>query len=242
MDKPDAVTPAPRTTATDGLSRPPSPVTQRPSAFWHFWHLLTFVWFLLCYRFRAYGVHNVPLTGPVLMVSNHQSFLDPIVIGLPLSRRRFFALARKTLWDHKWVGWLITGLNAIPVDQESGGDLKAMRTCIDVLKRGESLVIYPEGARTLTGQTQAFETGTMLLIKRARPTVVPIALEGPYAIWPRTKKLPRLSGRVAIRYGEPIPAEMLLAMPADQALQLLRDRVETMRVELAERLAGDRRG
>ncbi len=213
------------------------PEVIRPNLFWRFFHFLTFVWFLVCYRYRAFGVHHVPLTGPVLMVSNHQSFLDPILIGLPMSRRRFFALARKTLWDTRGFGWLISGLNAIPVDQESGtGDLKAMRNCIEILKRGEAMMIFPEGARTLSGKTEPFETGTMLLIKRAKPTVVPVALEGPFDIWPRTATAPKLTGRVAIGFGEPIAAETLLAMPAERALEMLRDKVEAMRLELAEKL------
>ena len=211
----------------------PRPV-ERPDLFWRVLHLFCFVWFLLFYRFRSFGVHHVPLRGPVLMVSNHQSFLDPIVMGLPMSRRRFHALARKTLWNNRFVGWLISGLNAFPVDQESGsGDLKAMRTCIDILKRGEALLVFAEGARTLTGRTEKFETGTLLLIKRAKPLVVPVALEGPYDIWPRNVSRPKLWGRVAMRFGEPIPAEALLAMPGEAALELLRFRVEAMRVELA---------
>lgn len=210
--------------------------TQRPSFFWHAMHFLCFVYFLPMYRFRAWGVSRVPMTGPVLLVSNHQSFLDPIIIGLPLSKRRFFALARKTLWDTKWVGWLITKLNAIPVDQENPGDLKAMRACLDVLNRGEMLMLFPEGARTLTGQTESFATGMMLLIRRARPTVVPVALEGAYEAWPRTRKLPRPTGRIGVMFGEPVPAEELLSLKPEAALELLRQRVESMRLEVAARL------
>lgn len=226
------VTPASRPAAA------PATGVHRPNLFWHALHLFCFVWFLLCYRFRSYDVHRVPLTGPVLLVSNHQSFLDPIVVGLPFSRRRLHAMARKTLWNNKLVGWLITKLNAFPVDQErtGGGDLAAMRQCIDILKRDEMLLIFPEGARTLTGKTEKFETGTMLVIKRAKPTVVPVALEGPYEAWPRRAKLPRLWGTIAIRFGEPVSAESLLAMPAEEALESLRRKVESMRRELAARM------
>lgn len=208
----------------------------RPDLFWRVLHFFCFAYFLPCYRFRAWGVRRVPRSGPVLLVSNHQSYLDPIAIGLPLSRRRLFALARKTLWDTPWVGWLITRLHAIPVDQENPGDLKAMRACLDVLGRGEALLIYPEGARTLTGRTEPFQTGTMLLIKRAKPAVVPVAIDGAFQAWPRNRKAPRPTGRIGVMFGEPIPAEELLAMKPDDALRRLRDRVETMRQEVVHRL------
>jgi 1-acyl-sn-glycerol-3-phosphate acyltransferase len=146
-------------------------------------------------------------------------------VGLPLARRRFYALARKTLWDQKAVGWLITQLGALPVDQENPGDLKAMRACIDVLKRDQMLLIYPEGARSLSGQVEAFQPGTMLLIKRARPTVVPVGIAGADGVWERGRKLPAATGRLGVSFGEPIPASTLLAMSAQDAVGMLRERV-----------------
>lgn len=211
--------------------------SQRPTWFWQVMHLICFVYFVPAYRFRAWGVKHVPMEGPVLLVSNHQSFFDPVINGLPLARRRFSALARKTLFKNRLFAWLIQGLNAIPVDQENPGDLKAMRQCVDVLKRGQMLLIYPEGARTLTGRTEPFQIGTMLLIKRAKPTVVPVAIEGAYLVWPRARHVPRPTGRIGVMYGEPIAAETLLAMKPDEALTLLQDRVETMRREVAARIA-----
>ncbi len=202
---------------------------------WHFLHFLCFVWFWPCYRFRAWGVSNVPATGPVLLVSNHQSFLDPITVGLAAHHRQFYAMARASLWKTHWLGWLIDSLNAVPVAQGEG-DLKAMRRCLEVLKTKHALLIFPEGSRSETGVTQPFEPGTMLLIKRSKAVVVPVALEGAQHIWPRSAKLPRFSGRIGVQYGRPIPAEALLAMGGDRAIRCLRDTVESMRLELAERL------
>ena len=209
----------------------------RPTWFWQVMHLVCFLYFVPMYRFRAWGVRHVPLTGPVLLVSNHQSFFDPILVGLPLARRRFYAMARKTLWDHPAVGWLIEQLSAVPVDQENAaGDLRAMRQCVEILRQGQMLLVFPEGSRTLTGETDAFLTGTMLLIKRARPAVVPVALDGAFDAWPRGRKLPRPTGRMGVRFGEPIPAEALLTIPPGQALTLLRDRVESLRLGVAKAL------
>ena len=203
---------------------------------WHLCHALCVVWFAVCYRFRFYGQHHIPRTGPVLFISNHQSMFDPIIVGIGSSHRQFYAIARKTLWNSRLLGLLMDSLNAIPVDQ-ANPDASTMKRCIDVLKQDHGLLIFPEGARTLTGKTEAFEPGTMLIIKRAKPTIVPVALEGAYDAWPRRKKLPRPFGRMACQYGKPIPAEEILAMKPKAALEHLRQTVESLRLDLAEQMS-----
>lgn len=198
------------------------------------WHLLRvpcLIWFKLCYRFRCAGRGNIPRRGAILYIANHQSFLDPIIVGLA-TNRPFFALARKTLFKNPVFAWLIKTLNAIPVDQESVGDKGAMRACIEVLQRGQPLLIYPEGSRTLDGQVHAFAPGTMLLIRRGKPTVVPVALDGAFEAWPRGGPM-RKTGRIACVIGEPIEAQTLLEMQTDEALEMLRRRVEALRQEIA---------
>ena len=202
---------------------------------WHALHFPCFVWFVLVHRFRAWHVDRIPNTGPLLIVSNHQSFYDPIIVGRATHKRQFRALARSTLFNNRFFAGLIHLLNAIPVEQGTS-DTRAMRTCVQAIKDGHALLIFPEGARTLTGRTEKFETGTWLLIKRAKPMVLPVALEGAYEAWPRTRKLPRASGRIGVMIGEPVPAETLLAMQPEQGLEKLRQQVEAMRLELAEKL------
>jgi len=205
---------------------------------WHFLHLWCWLYFAPMYRYRAFGTHHIPRTGPVLLLPNHQSLFDPILVGLAAHHRQFAAMARKGLFDNPVFGWLIRSLNAISIDQEAS-DIRAMRQCIEALKAGQALLVYPEGARTYSGETQPFETGTMLLIKRAKPTVVPVAIEGAYDVWPRTRKRPRPWGRMHVMYGEPIPAETLTAMKPEQALEHLRDTVERMRLELRREMSHD---
>ena len=111
-----------------------------------------------------------------------------------------------------------------------------MKSCIEVLKDDQALLIFPEGARTLDGEVKKFETGAMLIIKRAKPAVVPVAVEGPYNIWPRKQKWPKLRGRMGVMYGKPISGEMLASMKADEAMSLLQQRVVELREDLKKKL------
>jgi len=196
---------------------------------------IAFLAMFLAYRVRSFGHRNVPADGPVLLLCNHQSYLDLLALGSALPHRHFFAMARKTLFRSRHFGGLIRGLNAFEVDQERG-DIRAIRTAIELLKAGQMVLIFPEGSRTPDGTVQGFQEGVMLLIRRARPTIVPAALEGPYDAWPIGRKRPRLNARVAVEFGNPIPAEELLKLDSRQVLDQLAQQIETMRLQLRERL------
>jgi 1-acyl-sn-glycerol-3-phosphate acyltransferase len=205
-------------------------------AVWQFMQAVSWLYLLAVYHARSWGTRNIPAEGPVLFVSNHQSFYDPILIGVGASKRHFYSLGRHTLFQTPIARLFQFLANAIPVEQ-GAGDVKAMKQCIEVLKDGQALMLFPEGARTLDGRVHTFETGSMLMIKRAKPTVVPVALEGVYDIWPRRQSRPKFRGRMGVMYGEPIPAEQLLAMKPKDALEMLRQRVDDMRGQIATMLA-----
>lgn len=209
-------------------------VPTRRRLWWRLLHGICYLLFLPLYRFRMRGVRNIPREGPLLVVANHQSFYDPIIVGLGIHKRPFFAMARKTLWDTKWVAWLINSLNAVPVDQEAS-DMKAMRKTLGVLQAGQALMLFPEGARTPDGEVHDFAPGIMLLIRRAKPRVLPVGFDGAYDVWPRGRKHPKWFGRIAVSYGEPIEVETLLEMETEEALEKLRAAV-AREVEAASRL------
>lgn len=186
------------------------------------------------YGQRWWGQNHIPRTGPVLLVCNHQSYLDLIVLGVGL-RRHFHSMARATLFRKPAFAWMIRSLNAFAVDQ-SKSDLKAMRHAIDLLEQGHLVMVFPEGARTESGVMGRFNPGIMLLIKRARPLVVPMAVDGVYDIWKIGQKRPRWHGRTGAAYGPPIPGEQLLAMGSDEAMALLSGQVEQLRLEVRAHL------
>ena len=99
---------------------------------WYSVYVVAWTLFKIFYRYRIVGIPNIPKEGPVLFVSNHQSYWDPLLIGVGSRPRPFISLARKTLFRNRYFGWLIRTLRAIPVDQESASDLVAVRNCIDV--------------------------------------------------------------------------------------------------------------
>ncbi len=189
-------------------------------------------WYKLFYRLRVEGNEHLPRTGPVLIVSNHESFLDPVLVGLSCSPRPIYTMARSSLFRFP-MGQLIRSVNGIPVDRGTA-DLTSIRRCIDVLKQGKALGIFPEGTRSEEGAMKKFRGGTMLLIKRAKPMVAPLAIAGSFETWPRSRKLPHLTGRIKVRFAPPIAAETLIEMGEEAALESLRVKVQEMRDELRE--------
>jgi 1-acyl-sn-glycerol-3-phosphate acyltransferase len=159
----------------------------------------------VAFDLRADGVDHVPRTGGVLLLANHQSFLDPVLVALRLEREIAF-LARSTLFQGAF-GAFIQYLNAFPVKQGKG-DVGAMKQTIELLKHGHAVVVFPEGARTFDGHVQPLAPGVALLIQRAKVPVVPIAIEGAFDAWPRTRKLPQ-PARIRVAYGRAIaPGEV----------------------------------
>ncbi|MFK7960144.1 MAG: lysophospholipid acyltransferase family protein [Phycisphaerales bacterium] len=175
----------------------------------------------------------LPVEGPLLYVANHQSFLDPPMVGLQCKSRPAAFLARKTLFDNPLFGRLLRFLNSIPLDYAAGA--RAFRAAIDELNAGRCVLIFPEGARCRDGATHEFKPGVMLLIRRCKPTIVPVAVEGCFDALPM-KGRPRFGAKTVSRIGTPIPAAELLALDTPAALDRMRRAVEEIRLELRAEL------
>ena len=152
------------------------------------------------FRLRVIHPERVIETGAVIIASNHQSYLDPPFVGSACNRAIFF-LARKTLLDAPILGRILPKLNVVPVDQE-GKDRSALKALIRVLKSGEGVLVFPEGARTLDGKLQPGLPGVGLVIAKTLAPVVPVRIFGAHEAFPRGGRL-RLRP-ITIVVGEPI--------------------------------------
>jgi 1-acyl-sn-glycerol-3-phosphate acyltransferase len=177
----------------------------------------------LLFDLKAYDVTNVPTTGGVLIVSNHQSFLDPAVLGIPIRRPVSF-LAKSELFEGtsplgRLFGKVIRRLNAFPVRQGEG-DVGAVRETIKRLQEGRVLTMFPEGGRSSGEEIEPMQPGVGLIVRRAGPTVkvVPAAVDGSFRAWSRYRKLPR-PAPVRVKYGEPMELAHLKSAQIIQAIE-----------------------
>jgi len=157
--------------------------------------------FSLVYRVRFTGQENIPTSGGVLVVSNHQSHLDPMLVGTGIRRQMNF-VARRTLFRFGPFGWLIHSVNAFPIDRDGFG-LGGIKESLRRLKRGEMVLIFPEGTRSADGEIAPFRPGFTALAVRSGAAILPVAVDGAFQAWPRSKKFPG-PGRIRVHYGKPI--------------------------------------
>ena len=215
----------PRPSEASFLFRPSSFREWLKALVWDFGYCVTFSTFTLAFSYRFEGGRNVPATGPALIVSNHQSFLDPMLVGLATSNRRVAFLARRTLFRGAFAG-LIRLLNAVPVEQV-GMAKEGLRAVLELLDAGWPVVMFPEGERTRTGKMQPLRPGIHLLLKRTTAPVIPVGIAGAVDALPYRRSWPHFTpflsgvtrpGGIAVSVGRPLDSARLGALPREQAL------------------------
>jgi 1-acyl-sn-glycerol-3-phosphate acyltransferase len=151
----------------------------------------------------------LPSAGGVLVLSTHQSHLDPLVLGLA-TNRRLSSMARSSLYRFKPFGFVITALDAVPIDR-AGSAVAAMKVVIKRLQDGAAVIIFPEGTRTATGHLGEIKSGFALIARKAKVPIVPVAIVGAWECWPKTRLLPR-PGRIRLEFGRVIRPEEIAAL------------------------------
>ena len=174
------------------------------------------------FRARYSGEQNVPRRGGVLVLSNHQSHLDPPMLGAGFPRDMVF-LARRTLFRSRLFGWLIRSLGAIEIDRE-GFALSGIRATIGWLRQGEAVLVFPEGTRSRDGNLGVFKPGLAVVARRAKVPILPVAIEGAYQAWPRAERFPR-PGAIHVHYGRPISPEEIAVCDEQELADLVKSRV-----------------
>lgn len=164
------------------------------------------VFFRAAYRhyfgWRVYNPERVPVTGPVILASNHASFLDPPLVGCGLTRSINF-LARESLFHYPAVGWVLHRWQTVPVDRDGGG-ARGLKAILERLLAGGAIILFPEGTRTRDGKLQPARSGIGLAVIKSSAPVVPVRVFGTFQAFNRHMAVPRPFHRVEVKYGRPL--------------------------------------
>lgn len=188
------------TAALDTSAAPAAPAAPLQRN-WFYWltALLIRLFSRPYFRVSVRGAANVPPTGPLLMICNHASNLDPPLIGA-FSPRECHALAKEELFRAPIVRWLVPRLNTHPIHR-AGIDRAALRECERVVQRGAVLLVFPEGTRSPDGSLQEAKAGAAMIALHTHAPILPAYIEGTFAAMGRGKSWPRPL-KITITFGE----------------------------------------
>ena len=185
------------------------------------------------------GLENLPEKGPYILCSNHQSYIDPMVMAGALPWRLFrdtFALGTTDIFGKGFLRRLARWLRVAVLDPDANL-VSAMRAGAYGLSQGHILVLYPEGERTNDGNPRVFRKGAAILSIHTQAPIVPIAIEGFYEFWPRHKKFPKFTD-LQLAFGKPIqppPPNEASEAAYEQLTSELKTRVVAMWQELRDK-------
>ncbi|MFC6357360.1 lysophospholipid acyltransferase family protein [Luethyella okanaganae] len=185
----------------------------------------------LIFRPRITGRENVPKHGPVILASNHLSFIDSIVIPIAAPRRVQFLAKSHYFTGTGFTGWVsrnfFTAIGAVSVERGAG---QAAQAALDqgrrILDGGDAFALYPEGTRSLDGRLYRGRTGIAWLALTTGAIVVPVGLIGTQEIQPVGAKLPRVR-KVTVRFGEPLDLRVYGSAESGKARRLATDEIMT---------------
>lgn len=186
------------------------------------------------YRLEVAGRENIPVAGPVVMAVNHQSYLDPVLVGL-LSTRPVHFMAKSELWGIPLMGLAVEALKAFPV-RRGRPDIGSVKRAIALLRAGEVLGLFPEGTRirgrSSLGPAQA---GVALVAIDGQALVVPVGITGTERVVPEGRWFPRFP-KLRVTAGRPISTDGYTTRRSD--LHRLTDEIMGQIAALSGREAG----
>ena len=197
---------------------------------WVWWisQLIVGVVFAVWLRYRAKGIERLPKSGGGLLLANHQSFIDPLLIGLPLRRPVSF-LARDTLFPVPLVGWILRHTYVMPLDRD-GGSAAGIRETLRRLDDGFLVGLFPEGTRSADGSMGTLKPGFAALVRRTELPIYPVGIAGAHRALGRGSLILK-PHRVCVVFGEAFSRERIgeLRQRGREA-----DLLEAVRARIAE--------
>jgi long-chain acyl-CoA synthetase len=175
------------------------------NAFWYMVSRLIQVVALDRFSLRVSGMEKLPKSGPYILCSNHQSYIDPLIMASILPADLFdklFAVGTSEIFGKGFMLWLAHSLRVVVVDPDANL-IPAMRAGAFGLRQGRVLILYPEGERSIDGTPKVFKKGAAILSIHLQVPIVPVAIEGFYKAWPRNKPFQGFTP-LKIVFGDPI--------------------------------------
>lgn len=191
------------------------------------------------------GLENVPSSGPFLLLSNHQSVLDPFIIQA-LCPRTLHTMAKSTQFAAPIIGPIMPHVLVFPV-RRFQTDPQSVRFVLKRLRQGQGVAIYIEGERSWDGRLQSPRRGTVRLALKAGVPIVPCTIEGTYDLWPRWDRAIQ-RGPIQVTYGELIRLPQVDSrverddMVDDAAERIMSAIADPLRTVPARRAEAERRG
>lgn len=160
------------------------------------------VLYTLLWPTKVRGRNRVPRSGRIVVVANHQSFLDIPLVAKGVLHRHVAFVARDSLASSSFLAFVMRNCGAILIGR-GRADRGALRSMVAHLEAEDAVAIFPEGTRSPDGLLRAPKKGALVAARKAGAAIVPCAVVGTHRAWPRGRRFPR-PGRVEVRFGDPI--------------------------------------
>jgi len=205
----------------------------RPNLWYRFMQRVSQASICALWQVRVFNRHYEPAGGSAVYICNHQSFMDPMLMGIGLQRPMNY-MARDTLFRMPVFKQILKSVNAFPVKRATA-DTGAIKEAMRRLKAGGQVAVFAEGTRTRDGRIGPLLPGVALLSQRAADWTVPVLIDGAFEAWPRTQLVP-LPGNVVVQYAPAIPQSVACQMSAEEFVGRVRRTLIDVQTDVRRRV------
>ena len=157
--------------------------------------------FLSLFKYKVEGIENLPKKGKIILAGNHTGHLDPFIVQMATKRPLWFVTGPEA-FQVPIIRHFLKYFNVLPL--KFGKGLEAINSAVTELKKGEAVIIFPEGKFTPNGQLCKFNRGVAIMAKEANTPIIPFAIKGGFETWNKKRKLPKFFNTIVIQFGQAI--------------------------------------